>query len=192
MNIQHRVTPPSETKPVRWTVDDYFAMAPRINAAFERTELLDGVIYEMPIDGPLTREWNSALTEWLVGAKGPQVKLVSHQTLPVGTHWAPSPDHYLFPSSVSHGDVTGADVLLLIEVSDTTLAYDLGGKAEAYAANGVREYWVIDPNEKRVFVHRLGESGKYAEPRVAAANEFVQAALIPGLKLRLADLFRNA
>jgi len=44
--------------------------------------------------------------------------------------------------------------LLLIEVSDTTLRYDLNVKARLYATHGVREYWVVDLVAKRVWRHR--------------------------------------
>ena len=188
MNIHRPIAPPPTPQPVRFTAEDYFGMAGALNVRFEKTELLDGAIYEMPIDGPMTRKWNSVLNEWLVRNKGAGVALVNHQTLPLGEYWAPSPDHYLFPSAVGHEKVTGANVLLIIEVSDTTLDYDLGGKANAYAEHGVREYWVIDPKERRVFVHRLNETGEYGEPRIIEADGSVKAMLIPGFKLRLADL----
>jgi len=170
------------------TTEAYFELAPVFNARFEKTELRDGTVYEMPIDGPLTRRWNSTLNEWLVSNKGEAIALVNHQTLPLGEYWAPSPDHYLFQKDVRHENVTGKDVLLVIDVSDTSLPYDLGEKAGAYAAHGVREYWVIDPNGRRIFVHRLRSEGGYGEPRVAELGDRVDALLIPGLSLRLADL----
>jgi Uma2 family endonuclease len=188
MNIQRIIRPSTPMQPIRYTIDAYFDMAPVINPRFERTELLDGVIYQMPIDGPSSRRWNSAIAEWLIRSKGDDIILVSHQTLPLGPYWAPSPDHYLFPKSVSHEKVAGPDVLLVIEVSDTSLGYDIGGKADAYAAHGVREYWVIDLNGRRVFLHRLNDEGRYGEPVELPASGVAQANLLPRLSLRLSDL----
>ena len=49
---------------------------------------------------------------------------------------------------------TAKDVLLLIEVSDTTLSYDLGRKAAYYAEAGVGDYWVLDVNRQELHLHR--------------------------------------
>jgi Uma2 family endonuclease len=46
---------------------------------------------------------------------------------------------------------------LVIEVSDTTLRWEIGRKTSRNALGGVREYWVIDVEGRQVFVHRLGE-----------------------------------
>jgi Uma2 family endonuclease len=51
--------------------------------------------------------------------------------------------------------VTGADCFRVIEISDTTLRWDMGRKAIRYALGGVREYWVIDVDGRQTFVHRL-------------------------------------
>jgi Uma2 family endonuclease len=177
--------------PTRFTAEAYLDMRAVLNR-LTKTELLDGVICTMAADGHLTRLWNRTLAEWLILSRPREVAVVSHQTLPLGSHWAPSPDHYLFPESVADADVRGQDVLLVIEVSDTTLAYDLGAKAQAYAAHGVREYWVVDPEARCVHVHLLGEGAAdgYGPARVVAFDEAVSATLIPGLILQLSALRR--
>ncbi len=85
-------------------------------------------------------------------------------------------------------DVTGADVLPIIEIADATLRLDRR-KADIYARGGVREYWLVDVERRCVLVHRL-DGATYGEPAVVAAEEPVAAALIPGLKLRIADFAR--
>jgi Uma2 family endonuclease len=52
-------------------------------------------------------------------------------------------------------------VLLPVEVSDTTLRYDLRIKAKLYARAGILEYWVADLNRRRLIVHRQPEQGQY-------------------------------
>ena len=56
------------------------------------------------------------------------------------------------------------DVLLLIEVGDTTLRFDLGEKAQLYATHGILEYWVVDLVANRVWCHRHPRGTQYAEP----------------------------
>jgi Uma2 family endonuclease len=54
------------------------------------------------------------------------------------------------------------DVLLLVEVSDSTLTYDLTVKAGLYARAAITEYWVLDINGRRVIVHRNPAAGQYS------------------------------
>lgn len=54
------------------------------------------------------------------------------------------------------------DIVLLIEISDTTLAFDLRDKAALYARAGIADYWVLDLNSRRMLVHRDPRGGEYA------------------------------
>lgn len=186
MNM-HRTFPPDTRQMARFTADAYLASGELINALFDKTELLDGVIYEMPMDGPLTTRWNIAIARWLFSNLTDSYAIVPDKTLRVSEYWAPSPDFYVFDAKMDVADVTGADCLLVIEVSDDTLRYDLSEKAKAYAAGGVREYWVIDPNARCVFIHRL-DGAEYGEPIRVSSEDTVEANDLPGLKLRLSDL----
>ena len=54
-----------------------------------------------------------------------------------------------------------SDVRLLVEISDTTLAFDLGTKSRLYARAGIHEYWVVDVQGQRILVHRNPRAGVY-------------------------------
>ena len=54
------------------------------------------------------------------------------------------------------------DIALLVEISDTTLNFDLTVKAALYARAGIVEYWVLDVTGRRLFSHRNPASGGYA------------------------------
>ena len=58
---------------------------------------------------------------------------------------------------------SGNELLLVIEISDTSLAFDLGRKATLYAKAGVREYWVLDIGRRRLVVHRRPSGGDYLQ-----------------------------
>ncbi|MFN0023106.1 MAG: Uma2 family endonuclease [Parvularculaceae bacterium] len=178
-------------QPIRVTADAYVEMGALFAGRFEKTELLNGIIYEMPTDGPLTRLWNTVIAKFLHRSLADKYSVVSHQTLPLGAYWAPSPDHYVFETALGHDAVSGASVLLVVEVSDTTIAYDLGGKASAYASNGVREYWVVDANARKVFVHILSAGGIYGEAVEHGPDDRVAARFIPELEFCISDLFRD-
>ena len=66
--------------------------------------------------------------------------------LNLAADYAPEPDIIVFPASLKAPDVDGKSVLLVIEIADTSLAYDLTTKPAIYASHNVREYWVINAN----------------------------------------------
>ncbi|MCI4644323.1 MAG: Uma2 family endonuclease [Hyphomonadaceae bacterium] len=189
MNIQHPFSKDGH-RPARFTADAYVQSRALINQLFDKTELLDGVIYEMPADGPRTIEWNTALNMWLVRALPEQFHVVPDKTLKLAEYWAPTPDFHVIPADTPITSLQPADVALLIEVSDTTLHYDLGEKAEKYAEHGIHEYWVIDPEEKCLYAHHLREDGGYGAPKKLGFTDTMTATHIPGLALRMADLPR--
>jgi Uma2 family endonuclease len=65
------------------------------------------------------------------------------------------------------------DVILLIEVADSTRAFDLGTKHDLYAAQGVEEFWVVDRKLECVHVFRHPVDGVYRESRVYARGESI-------------------
>ncbi len=88
-----------------------------------------------------------------------------------------------------------ADVELVVEVSETTLNFDITTKAALYARAAISEYWVVDVTGARVIVHRQPEAGAYADVRAYTADEPVapigkpEAALV--LRERVADEARD-
>ncbi|MBY0506599.1 MAG: Uma2 family endonuclease [Bryobacteraceae bacterium] len=82
-----------------------------------------------------------------------------------------------------------ADVLLLVEVSDTTLAFDLKAKAGLYARAEIQDYWVLDVNQRRLIVHRLPREGVYQDISVFAGTESVAALATPEAPVVVASLF---
>lgn len=156
-------------------------------------ELIDGELIEMAADGAKHIGWNAAIARWLFAALAsrPDLIVVPDKTLALSATDGPKPDFYVFEGGFDTVErVRGSDVLLVIEVSDATLRTDLQIKAELYAGHGVREYWVIDCVGRQVFVHRLAQAGGYGAPQSFSETETAAAALIPGLRLRLADLPR--
>jgi len=86
----------------------------------------------------------------------------------------PIPDLIVITREYSDSDVGLAipqpkDLDLVIEIADTSLAFDLTVKAALYARAGITEYWVLDLPGRRLIVHRDPENGQYGS--VAAYNE---------------------
>ena len=98
------------------------------------------------------------------------------------------PDFLIFPAGVRQAAVTGRDALLVIELSDSTLGYDLGREAFVYSSHGIPERWVIDAVRLVIQVHRQPGREGYASVTLQERNDLVTPHLVPELSIRLADL----
>lgn len=73
----------------------------------------------------------------------------------IGDHSEPEPDIAVIAGNARDAfNGHPSQAALIIEISDSTLVYDLGGKAALYAQAGVEDYWVVDINNRLVYVHR--------------------------------------
>jgi Uma2 family endonuclease len=82
-----------------------------------------------------------------------------------------------------------ADLHLVVEVSDTSLGFDLTKKAALYARAGIIEYWAIDVAACRLVVHREPIGGRYASVAVYGEQETVAPLAAPNAEFRVADAF---
>jgi hypothetical protein len=83
-----------------------------------------------------------------------------------------------------------ADLHLVVEVSDTTLGFDLTKKAALYARAEIIEYWAIDVAACRLVVHREPVGGRYASVAVYGEQETVAPLAAPTAEFRIAEAFR--
>jgi len=166
------------------TVEEFEALA-EIEGWDEdtRVELLDGeVVWMSPINDPHAA-CVRRLTQLFSRQYAADLALVSVQNpIRIERYDEPQPDIALLrpqPDFYAAATPTPADVLLLVEVADTTLRTDLGRKARIYASGGVSEYWVVDLNNRVLYVHRSPERGTYTVRQVLAPGERVAAAFAP-------------
>jgi len=181
-----------ETQPhVKLTLEGLLAMMEqRIIDPNKKYELVDGVVFEMPSEGLPHRYLKSALIAHLNRTLPAEYFVMADATLDLGPGDAPSSDAYVIPGDKADKPVAPGDVLLVIEVADTTLADDLGVKADLYARYGVGEYWVVDIARGVILAHRARDGERWAAPVEIGAQETAQCAAVPELVVRLADLRR--
>src|SRR5216684_1377559 len=82
-----------------------------------------------------------------------------------------------------------ADVLLLIEVSDSSLAFDQGVKLNLYARYGVAEYWVVDVEGRRVVTYREPATKAYGRTLEFTAADTVTPQAFPDIKIAVGEIF---
>ena len=81
------------------------------------------------------------------------------------------------------------DVFLVIEVADSSRAYDLGDKRDLYANARISEYWVVDIPKRCVHVFRKPLRGVYRDVTIAHEEENVRPLAFPKMNLRVGTLF---
>ena len=173
----------------RFTVAEYYAMAEAgILAPDERVELLDGEIIVMPPIG----DWHVARVNLFTNTFPPQLQgraVVSVQN-PTRLDDAsePQPDVMLLrwrDDFYGGGHPGPADVLLLIEVSDTTVDYDRSAKLATYAAAGIPEVWIASRRDRRIESYADPAGDAYATVRYYEPGESIAPQAFPDVVLQV-------
>ncbi|MCX5515708.1 hypothetical protein C3941_06340 [Kaistia algarum] len=155
----------------------------------ERIELLGGELVPMNAKGGRHETLKFALLDRWGGIQHKDVGLIPETTFRLSDDTFLEPDVLVFPRTVRIPRLAPDNVLLAVEISDSSLGYDLGPKALVYAHFGLRELWVIDAIEKRIHVHRDPVDQRYGSITPWGADDLVVPAFAPSeFRLRLADL----
>jgi len=81
------------------------------------------------------------------------------------------------------------DVLLLIEVSDSTLQFDRTKKLALYAKHGINDYWIVNLNEKCLEVYRQPKDDNYQQQQILFAGKSIQPLEFTDISLQITDIF---
>jgi Uma2 family endonuclease len=175
---------PAQLERHKFSVDDVLEMT-ALGLVDKRAELLDGEVFDVPEDGYRHISLTMPLARHLMSVLGIEYFVGVQTTLRLSKHNGPSPDIYVLKGALPRGDVPSEQILLVIEVADTSLKDDLTDSASRYARHGVRDYWVVDANAREIHVHRDPKDGAYPKPRTLKASEPAAALLIPELAITL-------
>src|SRR5438093_8112218 len=152
-----------------FTVDHYHRLAELgILDEDERVELLDGQIVEMSPIGPRHAGCVKGLVRLLYRKLGDAVFLGVQDPISLGPRSEPQPDiAVLKPRSDAYRDAhpRPGDILLVIEVAETSVESDRDVKLALYAGAGVPEAWLVDLANDLIEVHRQPELSGYREVR---------------------------
>lgn len=128
----------------------------------ERVELIGGIITSMMGEGYAHADAVDRLADALKRILPPDLAVRVRTRLDVLEDTEAYPDVLVENDSASARDRSPANVHLLVEVSDSSLAADRKVKAAEYAQAGFREYWVVGLRARRLWVHRNPSGGKWA------------------------------
>ena len=171
-------------------VDEYYAMAEAgILTESDRVELLDGEIVTMAPIGSLHASCVSLLTHILVTYVGERAVVRVQNPVRLSSRTEPQPDVTLVKwGDYSQGHPKPEDVLLLIEVSDTTVESDRGVKLPLYARSGVREVWIVDLPARSVETYSEPEGDSYAKTGLVGLDGELSPAALGGVALSVREI----
>jgi Uma2 family endonuclease len=154
----------------------------------ERLELIGGELVPMPAKGIRPEGLKEAPLRHRLGNGPDGLHIVPETTFRLSLDTFLEPDLVVYRAPVRLPDISGPNILLAVEIADSSLGYDLHRKPAIYAGFGVRELWVIDAVRRVVHLHCQPGDGGYGRVLVAPAETTVVPDLVPDLPLTLAAL----
>lgn len=183
---------PTEVIKKRFTVDEYYRMAEAgILGPEDRVELIDGQIIQMSPIGTrhaarvsrAMAQFNRALGSRAVVGPGSPVQL---------SDWTePEPDVVVFKPKADFYEMqkpTPTDVLLVVEVSDTSLHYDMQVKLPFYAEAGIPEVWIEDVSSDVLHVFREPAGNNYGVTLALKRGDVISPLAFPDIAIAISDL----
>jgi Uma2 family endonuclease len=184
--------PPMRPTPHRFTVDEYYRMAEvGILRPEARVELLDGEVVDMSPINPPHASTVERVRDLLAGRTAERAQVRSQNPVRLGDHSEPQPDLAVVRPRADYyaaGHPEPEDVLLLVEVADSTLGEDRRRKLPLYARAGVAEVWLLDLQARRLEVYRAPGPAGYARAPTYQPQQRVAPEAFPDVILRVAEL----
>ncbi len=184
-----------EVAPRRFTVDEYERLGQAgVLTEDERVELIDGEILAM---NPIGAR-HAAVVKRLMRLLSPQLAgraLLSVQDpIVLDDRSEPRPDLALLRPRGDEYETahpTATDVLLVIEVADTTVVYDSTRKLPLYARSGIQEAWLVDLVRDVVQVHQEPTGGEYRAVRELRVGDTLTPGQVPGIHLSVGTVLKR-
>jgi Uma2 family endonuclease len=175
-----------------FTVESYHRLAEAgILGEDDRVELLDGQIVQMTPIGADHAASVDALTRLLVRAVGDAAIVRVQNPIVLDPRSEPQPDLALLrphPTQYHSAHPSAGDILLVIEVADSSLAFDRKVKLPYYAAAGIPEAWLVDLEHDTVEVHRQPSAEAYTEVQMLGRGETLRPNLIAEATIPINDV----
>ncbi|MEZ4735387.1 MAG: Uma2 family endonuclease [Caldilineaceae bacterium] len=181
----------------RFTLEEYHWL---IEQGFfqpdDRVELIEGVLVDMSPLHPPHADTVASLTEELVTKVKRRAKVRIQQPITLPEQITePEPDFVLALRTEEYRTKhpLPADVLLVGEVSDSTLAYDRGKRARLYAEAGIQEYWIVNLVDNVLEVYRdplgSGSNAGYQTKLIYPPDAKIAPLALPNCRLELTTIF---
>jgi Uma2 family endonuclease len=171
----------------RWTRDEYYKMGDAGLFEGKRVELIDGEIIEMsPANHPHVLALSKTTNVLMYIFSGRYWVRSQAPLLITGTS-EPEPDVAVVAGAMTEHSDHPRTALLVVEVADSTLAYDRSTKASLYAAAGIQEYWILNLVDRQLEIYR-DPKGSYASKTFLKDGASVTPLAAPQAVIAISDL----
>jgi Uma2 family endonuclease len=154
----------------------------------ERIELIGGEIVPMSPKGGLHEVLKSALTIYWAKRLPDDLLFTTETTFRLSRDTYLEPDFVFYPKAGGWKGLAAATARLVVEVADSSLAYDRGRKARLYAGFGIVELWSIDAARLETRIHRDPDGGGYRHVEDLPPGARLVPGAAPSLAVTLSDL----
>lgn len=177
---------------VKWSVDDYHLMLASGVLNNRAVELIAGEIVEVSPESPLHRFTNDSIAEYLRGLLREQAKVFESHPITLANS-EPEPDISIVRlpnTNYLDRHPHPEDIYWLIEISQSTLEYDLNQKKQIYAEAGIEEYWVVNLKQQELIVFREASSQDY-KTKFTLDCGVISPLAFPDIEMDLSTLFKS-
>lgn len=176
-----------------WTVAEFekagmFGLFAGNGLEDERLELLGGEILPMSPKGSRHELVRNELLVFWYRNRNSKAKIVGKTPIKLSEDTLPQPDLIVVPPNVRLSNLEAANVLLVVEVADTSLLKDTQTKAQLYAAAGIQDYWVIDAATLATTIFRNPSATGFQSRTQYAPDQTMTPLRAPELALALNEL----
>ncbi|AGY59206.1 Uma2 family endonuclease [Gloeobacter kilaueensis] len=176
-----------------WTIEEYHRLiAAGILTSDDQVELLAGQIVQMSPQYPPHAATTQRTFNYLSRLLGDRAFLRMQLPITLLPASEPEPDIAVVksdPGEYADRHPTAADIFLLVEVADTTLARDRTQKAAIYARAGVADYWILNVNQKQVYLLRQPAGDTYTQISTWVSGAALSPLLFPDVSIDVSALF---
>ena len=174
-----------------WTVEEYHRMGEvGLLDADARVELIEGEIVEMAPIGDTHAAISNRLNRLLVLAVGERGIVAVGNPVRLSPHSEPQPDFSVLRPRADY-QTRGPrpeDVMLAVEVSDTTLRRDRRVKLALYARAGIPEFWIVNLEATVVEIYRSPADDTYASVERKRSGDVATVAALPGVTIAISQI----
>lgn len=154
-------------------------------------QLIEGEILDFGTISPSHAGHRMRLTNYFGRTDQLSAQLCINSSIQLNEFSEPSPDIMLLrptPDFYTTRHPNAADVLLLVEVSDTTLRFDRNQKLHLYATHQIPEYWIVNLIDNCLEVYRQPQDGDYLDKTVLSKTDSLNLQALPNLQIAVAAI----
>jgi Uma2 family endonuclease len=177
------------------SVQDYHRMVEAgVLAPDERVELIEGQLYKVAAKGTAHSAAVTRIERVLKVRLGDRVLLRLQDPIQLDDYSEPEPDVAVVqvnPLDYEDHHPTPDEVYFLIEVADSTLKRDRELKAPAYAQSGIQDYWILDVNQRQLYVFRSPMATGYAYEVVLSELDVISPLAFSDCQIVVGEMLRS-